>query len=394
MSFARRAFDLGGYGVPRTLAVVPNPRRHTRPSRVTSLDSRLGHRGTRLIGAGLAAVVLLGAGAASAASHHPVPRPQVAAVRLSAEVGPSPVALPAPPKPVRKAAAHRRTSKRAAHHAVTATKRVRVTRWLPTGTGMWLHEYTRSQGGNGRAIVARARQVGLTALYVRTGSSHDGWIGTPTLRSLLPATVGTSIKVIAWDFPTLDHPVDDARRLARAATFHCGGCPRVAAVAPDVETAAEGTHIGDAAVARYYTTLRRLLPPEVAILATVPWPSELRTGRYPYARTAALSDALMPMAYWYNRSPALVTTTSMRYLKRFKRPIMPVGQGYDGRLDVPWLRPDRHPGMSVRAFVVTAKRGGAAAISLWSWQTTGPQQWGALRQAHALFSGPVARHRP
>ena len=210
---------------------------------------------------------------------------------------------------------------------------------------------------------------------------------------MLPATVGTSIRVSAWDFPTLVIPVDDARRLARAATFHCGGCPRVAAVAPDVETSAEGTHIGEAAVASYYTALRRLLPADVAILATVPWPSELRVGRYPYARTASLADALLPMAYWYNRSPALVTTTSMRYLKRFKKPIMPIGQGYDGRLDVPWLPADRHPGISVRAFLVTAKRGGAAAVSLWSWQTTGPQQWGALMRGRALFAAPVARGR-
>ena len=285
----------------------------------------------------------------------------------------------------------RRTGKKASHHRVTAAKPVAVKRWLPTGTGMWIHEYAKSEGGSGRAIVGRARAVGLTALYVQTGSSKKGWIGTPVLRSILPATRGTSLQVIAWDFPTLSRPVDDARRLARAATFHCGGCPRVAAVAPDIETAAEGTHIGDAAVARYYTTLRRLLPADVAILATVPWPSELRTGRYPYARTAALADALMPMAYWYNRSPALVTTTSMRFLTRFKRPIMPVGQGYDGRLDVPWLRPDRHPGLSVRAFLVTAKRGGATAVSLWSWQTTGSQQWSALLMAHGMFRPPIDR---
>lgn len=60
----------------------------------------------------------------------------------------------------------------------------------------------------------------------------------------LPATEGTGLKVVAWDFPTLVDPVAGEHRLAKAARYRCTGCPRVAAVAPDVETAAEGTRIG------------------------------------------------------------------------------------------------------------------------------------------------------
>jgi len=123
----------------------------------------------------------------------------------------------------------------------------------------------------------------------------------------------------------------------------------------------------------------------VAILATVPWPSEKRVGRYPYAATARYADALLPMAYWYNRSPAAVTATSMRYLHRFRRPIMPVGQGYDGRLDAPYLAPDHNPYASVRAFAVTARHHGARSVSLWSWQTTGVPQWQALFAARKLY---------
>jgi hypothetical protein len=337
------------------------------------------------VGTAIAAVLLLGSGAVAAAGRSGAPAPTVAAVRLTAEVLPSPVAV-APAAPTTKAApAPPRTSKKTPVRKVAASRHVAVKRWLPTGTGMWLHDYARSERGNGRVIVARARQVGLSTLYVQTGSSKKGWIGTPTLRSLLPATKGTDIKVIAWDFPTLVNPVADARRMARAARFHCGGCPRVAAVAPDVETAAEGTRTSDRAVALYYTALRRALPADVAILATVPWPSEKRTGRYPYARTASLADAIVPMAYWYNRSPAAVTSTSMAFFARFHKPVMPVGQGYDGRLDAPYLAIDRHPGASVRSFLLTARRRGAQHVSLWSWQTTGSQQWAALARGNGLF---------
>ncbi len=363
--------------------------RHEAPAAVRGLDARLDHRFVRAVLAALTAVLLLGASAVGASGAAEQSPPAVA-LHVAAQVAPSPVALPIVVPTKKPAAPKPRTAKKVAAPKPPA-KRVAVKRWLPTGTGMWLHEYGRSEGGNGRAVVARAKRVGLTTLYVQTGSSKKGWIGTPTLRSLLPATKGTGIKVIAWDFPALKDPVADARRMARAANFHCGGCPRVAAVAPDIETPAEGTRISETGVAIYYTALRKALPPHVAILATVPWPSEKRTGSYPYARTAALSDALVPMAYWYNRSPVTVTTTSMAYLKRFNKPVMPVGQGYDGRLDAPYLAADPHPGASVRSFLVTARKRGAQHVSLWSWQTTGGQQWAALARGNGLFRPAVVR---
>jgi hypothetical protein len=256
-----------------------------------------------------------------------------------------------------------------------------VERWLPTGTGMWLHDWALTEGGNAGAVVARATAGGLSHLYVQTGSTKKGWIGDEVLRELLPATKGVGLDVIAWDFPKLVDPEADAQRMADAATWRRPGVPRVAAVAPDVETAAEGTHLSPDAVARYYTTLRRLLPEDVAVLATVPWPSEKRIGSYPYAETAPHVDAFVPMAYWYNRAPGLVTATSMQWLAGFGKPVMPVGQGYDSRLDAPYLPADPDPSGSVQAFVDAARAGGARSVSLWSWQTTGGPQWDVLVRA-------------
>jgi hypothetical protein len=258
-----------------------------------------------------------------------------------------------------------------------------ATRWLPTGTGMWLHDWVRTEGGSAQAVVDRSLASGLTHLYVQTGSTKKGWIGEEVLSQLLPATAGTGLKVVAWDFPKLIDPEADALRMAAAATWERPGVPRVAAVAPDVETAAEGTQLSPDAVTRYYATLRAALPPEVAVLATVPWPSEKRTGFYPYAQTAAFSDAFVPMAYWYNRPPAVVTETSMLWLAQFGLPVMPVGQGYDGRIDAPYLPEDPDPAGSVQAFVDAARTHGAASISLWSWQTTGGPQWDVLARASA-----------
>jgi hypothetical protein len=137
----------------------------------------------------------------------------------------------------------------------------------------------------------------------------------------------------------------------------------------------------------YLRVLRRSLPRPVAILATVPWPSESRVGRYPYRLEAQAVDAFVPMAYWYNRSPARVTRTSVDYLRRFGLPVLPVGQGYDGRIDAPWLPRADQP-RELAGFFHAAEASHVRAVSLWSWQTAGRAQWGALgRNRHAFGGG-------
>jgi hypothetical protein len=354
--------------VPRTPALAALDRAAVRFAREVSIAS--------------VAVLLIGLGAISQLTT-PV---QVAAVVSVASPAGAGVAVGE--EIMQSVATHAsKAGKPVAVRTVAATAPVK--RWLPTGTGMWIHQWSQTEHGNGRRVVRRAKLAGLSHLFVKTGSSHDGWVGATALGSLMPATKNTDIKVIAWDFPTLVHPGADARRLARAAWWHKPGVPMVAAVAPDIETASEGTHATRSSIDRYYRTLRKSLPAHVAILATVPWPSESRVNRYPYIRTARNADAIIPMAYWYNNSPSRVTRTSMRILQEYGKPVIPVGQGYDGRLDAPYLKADPHPGKSVTAFVTAARMSGAQSISLWSWQTTGSQQWSALKAASKRYAPAV-----
>ena len=345
-------------------------------------------RFTRELALAAMVVLLVGLGAiAQLTSSLPLTRTVSAATPAAsaAVLGERVVRAVGPHAPTSKPAAARRKPV-----AITPAASVTpVQRWLPTGTGMWIHDWSRTEGGDGRKVVRRAKLAGLTHLFVQTGSSRKGWIGGDTLSELMPATEGTNIKVIAWDFPKLLEPEKDARRLARAAWWHQPGAPMVSAVAPDIETVAEGTYATRSSIERYYRTLRASLPARVAILATVPWPSEKRINSYPYIRTARHADAFIPMAYWYNRSPSVVTRESMRVLQAYGKPVIPVGQGYDGRLDAPYLKPDPHPGKSVAAFVTAARMSGAQSISLWSWQTTGSQQWSALKAASKRYAPAV-----
>ncbi|MDQ1747966.1 MAG: hypothetical protein QOD07_2229 [Frankiaceae bacterium] len=315
--------------------------------------------------------------AAAAARVHP--RADVAE-RVLGLAAPAPAA-PTPAAPARHAVPARRqhpTSHPPAHARNTPATS------LPTGTGMWIYRWDHSNGGQANAVIKRAKTVGLTHLFVRTGSSHDGFTGAGVLRAVLPAAHKAHLEVIAWDFPELDHPVADAARLAHAARFVLHGGLRVSAVAPDIETPAEGTSSTPGKVRAYLIALRKRLPADVAILATVPWPSAARIGHFPYPVVAAHSDALLPMAYWYNNSPAAVTAASVRFLSRYHRPVMPVGQGYDGRLDVPSL-PHNNLAKQVPAFFATAHRMGARAVSLWSWESSPSVTWRALRSAQRLF---------
>jgi hypothetical protein len=368
------------------------------PDALNALDRRSSAgRFARELSLVVAAVLLLGLGvAAQPAPEKPVAATLAAQDQTTPTEPPAAVSKPSPvpaPKPAKRATAKK-------HKPVRNAAAKPVERWLPTGTGMWIHDWGKTEGGHAPQVVQRAKAAGLTHLFVQTGSSKKGWIGQPVLGQLLPATKDTDIKVVAWDFPKLVNPEDDARRLAKAAWWRRPGVPMVAAVAPDIETLSEGTHATPSSINRYYRTLRKALPRHVAILATVPWPSEKRITRYPYVRTALYADAFIPMAYWYNRSPSQVTATSMAVLKRYGKPVFPVGQGYDGRLDAPYLAPDKNPGKSVDAFVQAARASGATSLSLWSWQTAGMQQWMALHRASNKYtpkSAPVAHpkaHKP
>ena len=127
-------------------------------------------------------VIDLGPGAGADGGAPPVPE---ARVQLTTQVLPSPVAVASPKAAPTKQPAPRRTAQKKAPARKAAAKPVQ--RWLPTGTGMWLHDWERSQQGNPRAVVARARAVGLSTLYVQTGSSKKGFIGTATLHELRSA---------------------------------------------------------------------------------------------------------------------------------------------------------------------------------------------------------------
>src|SRR5438105_1414815 len=76
---------------------------------------------------------------------------------------------------------------------------------LPVGKGMWIWQPEHTENGDVAAIVTRATTVGLTHLFVRTGSTFDGFYAQRFLDQLLPPAHAAGIRVYGWDVPYLDN---------------------------------------------------------------------------------------------------------------------------------------------------------------------------------------------
>ena len=203
---------------------------------------------------------------------------------------------------------------------------------------------------------------------MRTGSSTNGFYGGPLLKKLVPLAHRYGIALIAWDFPTLSDPAGDAARAADA--FHYG----VDAFSPDIEEAPEGTYLTARRVA-YYLSLVRKDAGSRPVIATVPRPTSLSLGTYPYAAEARFVDAFAPMVYWSCTEPGAAVAVAIEALRPL-RPVVPIGQDYNMASEG---GPARLPsGREVWRFVDMARRDGAIGVSLYDLESGGPVQLAAL----------------
>jgi hypothetical protein len=236
-----------------------------------------------------------------------------------------------------------------------------------SGKGIWLTLWPGSPL-NVTQVVATAHAAGLRQLWLRTGSSQDGFYGGATLKALIPAAHAAGIAVIAWDFPTLSNPAADARRADAALRAGADG------FGADIETAAEGTYLTARRVA-YYLSLVRTAAGDKPVIAIVPRPTSDAPAGYPYAAEAPFVDAFAPMVYWSCTEPGVAVSTAIAALTRL-RPVAPIGQDYNmasesGRHGLP-------SGRAIWRFLDVADRSGAIGASLYDLESGGRPQLDAL----------------
>jgi hypothetical protein len=257
-------------------------------------------------------------------------------------------------------------------------------RSLPVGKGMWIWQADKTENGNVGAIVARARAAGLTHLYVRTGSSWDGFYAGGFLDELLPPAHAAGLRVYGWDFPRLISVPDDVARATAAIQHETPKGEHLDGFTADIETVHEGTHISAESATAYGTALRQSVGTTMPLLVAVPRPSEYRLD-FPYPEVAASFDAVAPMVYWLNREAGSDVAGALDTLRSLGKPLFPIGQAYDGGPE------GGRPGVPARAellrFMEVAADGGAAGVSFWSWQEADQQAWDAIRDAPQFGSG-------
>lgn len=254
------------------------------------------------------------------------------------------------------------------------------------GKGMWIYQFDRIGGGNPHAIAAAAERLGLSHLYVRAGSSRSGLSGWKHVAAVLPPAHARGIKVIAWDFPYLDDVEADVRRALWVLQKRVRG-HRVDGFAADVETRVEGTNLTRARARAYGRLLRRAAPDRFLILVA-PRPTGHAIRSYPYDSIVPWFDAVAPMVYWGYERAATATADAIAYLRRFRKPLAPIGQAYDMG---PEGGPKGHPaGISVLRFMQEAERRGAVGVSFWSWQHAPRPLWLTIRSYPWRLRGAAA----
>ena len=262
----------------------------------------------------------------------------------------------------------------------------RVALGLPTGKGMWLYQPEYVEGGDPGAIVARALATGLTHLYVRTGSSIDGFAAAPFLDALLPVAHAAGIRVIGWDFPYLDDPGFDATRAVDTINYQTPTGDRIDGFSADIETPAEKVALTPESATAYGDLLRSAVGPGYPLIATVPRPSPQRQATYPYAEVTAAFDAIAPMVYWIDVPPDAAVAEAVDYLAAFGKPVLPVGQAYDSSME--GGAPGTPTPDEVNAFIDTANAHGAAGVSFWSWQHASDDTWNVISAAPEVGERP------
>ena len=250
---------------------------------------------------------------------------------------------------------------------------------IPLGKGMWLYQLSMAEGGDATKVVNKAKAAGLTHLYLRLGSSKGGFYDQAELDKLLPVAHAAGLKVVGWDFVYLDDPAADAARAKAEIGYVTPTGHRIDAFSADIETASEGVNLSAEGAAAYGANLRALVGPSYPLIATVPRPSAKRP--FPYAEATKSFDAIAPMVYWQNRDPATDVAGALAALAPLGKPVLPVGQAYNGGSEG---GPDRDPPKEqLVAFMNTALAKGAVGVSFWVWNHATADQWSAIDDATA-----------
>jgi hypothetical protein len=246
------------------------------------------------------------------------------------------------------------------------------------GKGMWVWKFDQTEGGDPGAIVARAVRAGLRQLWVRVGSSYNGFYAAADLEALIGSAHAAGLKVIGWGFPYLYDPLRDARWTAEALGWRGPNGEQLDGFSADIEKSTEGVALSRRRIAVYLGAVRRAAGDRL-VVATVYRPTDLNwtTGAYPYRTIARYVDAFAPMVYWGCTDPREAAVQALKRLATL-RPVHLIGQAYN--MGPEGGRPVSPSPREISSFLSVGHRRGALGASFWDWQEMTAGEWRALTE--------------
>jgi putative peptidoglycan binding protein len=237
-----------------------------------------------------------------------------------------------------------------------------------SGTGMWIWQIPRTEGGSVSRIVAKARRHDVRTLFVKSGDGVNRW--RQFSPELVSAFKQAGLRVCGWQYVYGNKPIGEANvaAWAKQAGADC--------FVIDAEAEYEGKY---ASADRYVRRLRALVGASYPI-ALAPFPYVHFHPAFPYSVFLApgAAEANQPQMYW----KAIGTTVDRNFAstytwgRLYKRPIYPLGQTYD-----------RAPATQVRRFRQVAQAYGARSVSWWEWGQTSAAAWSAVGAPVAPLTG-------
>ena len=257
----------------------------------------------------------------------------------------------------------------------SAAAQAPVTPAVLDGSAMWIWQLWRASGGNPSAIVRKAHRYGIDTVIIKGSDGRRRWPQfSPWLVSQLKAG---GLHVCAYQFVYGRHPGSEANvgvRLARAG-------------ADCILIDAEGDYEGRYWQAQLYIRrLRARLGPDYP-LALAGFPYVHYHPGYPYSVFLGPGGAQLnvPQVYWkaIGTSVGHALSVTYRYNRVYGRPILPLGQLYDGP-----------PAWQIRRFRLLSEAYGAQGLSWWSWQHATRRGWRAISAPLSLALPPPPTRYP
>lgn len=227
------------------------------------------------------------------------------------------------------------------------------------GSGIWIWQLEKSDGGDLDAIAARAHAARMSTVFVKSSDGDDAWAQfTPDLVTQLHVR---GLRVCAWQFVYGTDPLGEAAAGA-GAVAKGADCLIV-----DAETAYEGRY---AAAQRYVQTLRAAIGASYPVgLTSFPYVDYHPSFPYSVFLAPGAAQANLPQVYWKAIAGSVdaVSAKTVAQNRVYGAPMAPIGQAYD----------DPDPADLARFRAIWAGYG-AGGLSWWSWQAASAATWAAL----------------